>query len=91
MKKFEVLETCQITGRGIAVFFAEEPIELPIEVGKLANITVIKPDGTKNKYKGGKEYARKVDSKYGEVVVLNIKNATSSDVPKGSIVEFENE
>ena len=86
MNEFEVLGISRITGKGIAVFFVGEPSDLPITVGKTVEVTIIKPDGTKHQFIGAKEYARKVDSKTGEVAALLIQNAKASDIPIGSKV-----
>jgi len=59
--------------------------------GKEVSVSVLKPDGTKSTFIGGKEYVRKVDTETGEVVALLIKDAEPSDIPIDSVIELLNE
>ncbi|HIG74797.1 MAG TPA: hypothetical protein EYQ24_09560 [Bacteroidetes bacterium] len=77
-----VVQTAGITGRGLALFFEEEPD--PIPMAYRLDVIITRPDGSAFETEAQREFARKVPP--GEVVVFFLPGVEKSEVPVGSCV-----
>ena len=82
MNELVVIETAEITGRGLALFFQSDPDPIPEQYRLHVQIT--RPNGTTFKSAAQREFARKVPP--GEVVAFLLPGISKSDVPLDSTV-----
>ena len=77
-----VIETAEITGRGLALFFQSDPDPIPAQYRLHVQIT--RPNGTIITSAAQRELARKVPP--GEVVAFLLPGVSKSDVPVDSTI-----
>lgn len=82
MAELVVVDTTEISERGLALFFQRDPDPIPTEYRIQVQIT--RPDQSVFTAAAQREFARKVPP--GEVIALLIAGVRKADVPVGSTV-----